>query len=477
MPRLRLGRGRIFASARVRILAAFVVLLAASEVVAVVAERQILLARVGERVDDSLVQEVDEFRRLVRDGRNPLDGEPFGSDVQEIFDVFLLRNVPGEGEEIFTFLAGRPYRSTVGNVENRRLQRDVARLSRVSRVRRGNIESAGRRVRYLAVPVEVAGLRRGTFVVTANLAGEEAEVIDAVRVTAGVAIVVLAIASVLAFMVAGRVLAPVRQLTDTARAITDTDLTRRIDVSGNDEIAELGRTFNEMLARLDAAFASQRALVSDAGHELRTPITIIRGHLELLGDDPEERRETVALVTDELDRMARFVEDLLTLAKSERSDFLRPEHLDLDVLTEELMAKASALAPRDWRLERLGAGRLTADRQRLTQAMMSLAHNAVQHTEDGEPIALGSELRNGHARLWVRDGGPGIAAADHERIFDRFARADERRRSDGAGLGLAIVRAIAEAHGGRVTLDSRLGAGATFTVVIPVEPPEEDAVP
>jgi signal transduction histidine kinase len=462
---------RLLSGARTRILAAFVVLLAASELVAVVAERQILLSRAGERVDDSLVQEVDEFRRLVRDGRNPLDGEPFGSDVEEIFDVFLLRNVPGEGEEIFAFLAGRPYRSTLGQA--RAVPRAVARLGRVPGVRRGEMDTAIGRVRYLAVPVAVSGRRRGTFVVTSNLANEQAEINDAIRVTAGVALAVLAIASILAYLVAGRVLAPVRELTETARAITETDLTRRIDVSGDDEIAELARTFNDMLGRLDAAFASQRALVSDAGHELRTPITIIRGHLELLGDDPDERRETVALVTDELDRMARFVEDLLTLAKAERSDFLRPEDLDLDVLTEELMAKASALAPRQWRLEGVGAGRLTADRQRLTQAMMSLAHNAVQHTEEGEPIGIGSELRGGVARLWVRDAGPGIAAADQSRIFQRFARADDRRRSEGAGLGLAIVRAIAESHGGRVTLDSRLGAGATFTVEIPTEPPPE----
>jgi signal transduction histidine kinase len=101
--------------------------------------------------------------------------------------------------------------------------------------------------------------------------------------------------------------------------------------------------------------------------------------------------------------------------------------------------------------------------------MMSLAHNAVQHTREDEPIALGSELRNGHARLWVRDSGPGVAETDRERIFERFARADDRR----AGLGPAIVRAIAEAHGGRVTLDSRLGAGATFTIEIPTEPPQE----
>jgi signal transduction histidine kinase len=124
-------------------------------------------------------------------------------------------------------------------------------------------------------------------------------------------------------------------------------------------------------------------------------------------------------------------------------------------------------------LEHVGAGRLIADRQRLTQAVMSLANNAVQHTGEGDRITLGSELRNGHARLWVRDSGPGIAAADRERIFDRFARADDPRRSEGAGLGLAIVRAIAEAHGGRVALDTRLGIGSTFTLEIPTEPPRE----
>jgi two-component system OmpR family sensor kinase len=227
-----------------------------------------------------------------------------------------------------------------------------------------------------------------------------------------------------------------------------------------------------MLDRLEVAFASQRAFVSDAGHELRTPITIIRGHLELLGDDPQERRETIELVSDELDRMTRFVEDLLTLAKAERSDFLRLEDVDLDILTEELMAKASALAPRDWQLEGVGAGTLRADRQRLTQALMSLAHNAVQHTAEGTRIGLGSELSDGRARLWVSDDGPGIAPADQERIFDRFARA-AAHRPDGTGLGLAIVRAIAEAHGGRVALRSAPGRGSTFTLDLPTEPPEE----
>jgi signal transduction histidine kinase len=459
---------------RTRVLLAFVVLLALSTVASTLALRQILLARAGERVEQALVQEVDEFEALARIGRDPRTGRPFGSDVRALFDVFLQRNVVIAGEAVFTFVDGEPFSSTVRNPSRRLLGR-VLELGSVTRAERGEVDTADGRVRYLAVPLEVGNRRRGVFVVTVNLEQERDEVVEAVQTAAGVSLAVLLIASALAWVIAGRVLAPLRTLRTTAQAITETDLTQRIDVHGDDEIADLGRTFNAMLDRLEAAFASQRAFVSDAGHELRTPITIVRGHLELLGDDPLEREETVALVTDELDRMGRFVEDLLLLAKAEQGDFLHVAPLDLDVLTDELYAKARALADRDWRLTGSGTGRLTADRQRLTQAVMQLAQNAAQHTRDGDRIALGSAIENGVARLWVADSGPGIPRDEREEIFERFHRGgDGRRRSDGAGLGLSIVRAIAEAHGGRVELDSREGAGSTFTLIVPTEPPQED---
>jgi two-component system, OmpR family, sensor kinase len=476
-PHRRLDPRRLVAGARTRVLLAFVLLLALSTVASTLALRQILLARTGERVDDALVQEVDEFRRLVADGRDPNTGEPFGNDIEALFDVFLDRNVPAEGEDIFTFIEGDPYACSRPQTceRNEPLLERVLQLGSSTNTLRGEVQTARGEVRYLAVPVEIGGSQRGEFVVTVNLGQEREEVQEAVQIAAGVSLAVLLVACGLAWVIAGRVLAPLRTLRTTAQAITETDFAQRIDVHGNDEIAELGRTFNAMLDRLEAAFASQRALVSDAGHELRTPITIVRGHLELLGDDPGEREETIALVTDELDRMARFVDDLLTLAKAEQTDFLQPGPLDLDVLTDELYAKAQALAERDWRLTASGTGRLTADRQRLTQAVMQLAQNAVQHTEPGDRIALGSEIRRGTVRLWVADSGPGVPESEREQIFDRFHRArDDRRRSDGAGLGLAIVRAIAEAHGGRVELDSRFGHGATFTLIIPTEPlPEE----
>jgi two-component system OmpR family sensor kinase len=467
-------RRRAFSSARARILASYVILLLFSTVVSIVALRGVLLARAGERVDDALVQESEEFRRLADLGRDPRTGEPFGDDVRAIFDVFLSRNVPGEREAFYTYADGELYetRFAPGLRELRVAEIDALALS--TSVERGEADlDDGARIRYLAVPVETDRRGSAVFAVAIDLSGEIDEVNDALRIAAGVSIGVLILASLLAWVVAGRVLAPLRLLRDTARSIGESDLTQRIPVQGDDELADLARTFNEMLDRLEQAFASQKAFISDAGHELRTPITIIRGHLDVMGDDPQERRETLELVADELDRMGRLVNDLLLLAKATRPDFLEPQTVDLDDLTRELFAKASALARRDWRLASVGSARIVADPQRLTQAVMNLSQNAVAHTDDGDAIELGSRLIGRYIQIWVRDTGPGVAQDDQARIFERFVRLNGAGHHEGAGLGLAITRAVAEAHGGRVELDSRPGAGARFTIVIPTEPPQE----
>jgi two-component system, OmpR family, sensor kinase len=465
------ARRRLLASARSRILAFYIVLLLFSILLGGAALRQVLVGRAGERVDDALVQESAEFRRLVRDGRDPRTGEPFGTDVRAIFDVFLARNVPAQGEAFYTYVGGDVYRTRlVSGVPGRIPAVDA--LAATADVTRGETRLAdGRRVRYLAVPVRVAERPRGVFAVAIDLSGELDEVHEALRIAAGVSIGVLLLASALAWAVTGRVLAPLRELRDTARSINESDLTQRIPVQGDDELGDMARTFNEMLDRLEEAFASQKAFISHAGHELRTPITIIRGHLDVMSDDPQDRRETLELVDDELQRMARIVNDLLLLARATRPDFLQPETIDLTELTRELFAKASALADRDWRIGAAGSARIVADRQRLTQAMMNLSQNAVSHTEQGDAVELGSELANGRVRLWVRDTGPGIPEHEQDRIFERFVRLD--RSGEGVGLGLAITRAIAAAHGGHVELDSEPGRGARFTVVIPTEPPQE----
>ena len=465
----------LLGSARVRILASYLVLLLFSTVVGGIALRSVLLARAGERVDDALVQETEEFRTLADMGRNPRTGKPFGDDVQAIFNLFLSRNVPAQGEAFFTFVGGRAHRETYAPDVD---APSVAQISAAAADGSGSgeFEADGRRIRYLSVPVRVDGTPGGAFVVTSDLSSEIDQVNSDLRVAAGIALGVFLIASLLAWVVAGRVLAPLRVLRDTARSISESDLTRRIPVEGDDELADLARTFNEMLDRLEAAFASQKEFISDAGHELRTPITIVRGHLELLEEDPAEREETIELVTDELDRMGRLVNDLQLLAKAQRPDFLQPEPIEADEFTRELFAKASALAGRDWRLGEVASGRIVADRQRLTQAVMNLSQNAVNHTSERDAVELGSAIENGHMSLWVRDTGDGVSDADRERIFERFARGSDASRADGSGLGLAITQAIAEGHSGRVELDSRPGAGARFTIVIPTRPSKEVGV-
>jgi two-component system OmpR family sensor kinase len=207
---------------------------------------------------------------------------------------------------------------------------------------------------------------------------------------------------------------------------------------------------------------------SGASHGLRDPLTMCRVYLELLSDKPDELQKTIALVLGELDRMARIIDGLELLAEAERADFLRREPIDLELFTHELIASASTLAAREWKLDAAAQGVLRADRARLTDATMQLARNAVEHTHEGDAIAIGTSLDENEARLWVTDAGVGVPESDRERIFERFARGrGAHRRYRGGGLGLAIVKAVAEAHGGRVELESRVGSGSTFTVVMP----------
>ncbi len=462
-------RSRFRPGFRVRVLGVVAALLIGAVTVGLIVQRTVLLARLDREVQASLEQERDELERLVQ-GRNPATGQPFAGDVAAIFGTFLSRNVPGEGEVYITFIAGRPGPTTrpPGDVRLDQQRELVARWSELAVGESGSVDTADGPVDYIAVPLQSAGVTTGVFVVANFVRGERDEIEDGVRLEALVSAVVVLLTIGAAWIVAGRLLSPLRDVTETARTITDTDLSRRLPVDGDDEIAHLATTFNGMLQRLDTAFATQRAFIDDAGHELRTPITIVRGHLELMGDTAEDRRETVALVTDELDRMARIVDDLLLLAKSEQPDFVVVKTVELADFTTGIAARSRPLGDRRWVVDSTAQGPFDCDPDRVTQAWLNLARNAVEHTSTGSEIGIGSEQRAGHVRLWVRDTGRGIDPDERERIFDRFARGrGGPRRSDGAGLGLAIVRAVATSHGGRVELTSEVGVGSTFTIVIP----------
>lgn len=464
---------RALASIRVRIVLGYLVLMTVGLVVAVLVTRQVQLARVDREIEQEQTQEVEELRRLAN-GVDPDTGQAFGPDAVAIFTTFLDRNVPSDDEAFYAIAADEQFNSTAAPdlFEDPRFPRAWNVAAPTTTTLETTVGGIGE-VRSLAVPLTFDGAVRGVFVVASFPADDQGEVDDVVRVITLSGIVVLALTAALAWSLAGRVLRPVRELTATARRITESDLSARIPVEGRDELAELGDTFNDMVERLEDGFTSQRHFLDDVAHELRTPITIARGHLEVLGDDPVERAETVAIVTDELDRMSGYVSELLVLAKAGQPDFLAPAPIDLGELALDLHHRLGGLAPRRWVVDHappVGAVTVVADRARLEQVVLNLASNAVQHTEDGDEIGLSIGAAGREAWLAVRDTGPGVDPAVAPTLFDRYARAATSRtsRPHGTGIGLSIVEAIARAHGGRASLASTPGAGATFMVTIPL---------
>ena len=279
------------------------------------------------------------------------------------------------------------------------------------------------------------------------------------------------------WVVAGRVLRPIGRITAVARDIQATDLSRRIELPGpDDELKQLGDTFDAMLARLDAAFAAQRQFVADASHELRNPLAIIRTNVDVaLADpraDPEDLRHTIVVVKRASDRMARLVDDLLALARRQEP-ILEHEPVDLGAAVAEASDDfVVPAAARNIVLDRAIAPGVVVigDRDALKRAVANLLENAVRLAPEGSRIRLATGSEGDQAWIAVADEGPGIAPEDQPHVFDRFWRADKgRSRADGGtGLGLAIVRQIAESHGGQVRLQSKVGVGSSFVIWLPV---------
>ncbi|AFZ35127.1 integral membrane sensor signal transduction histidine kinase [Stanieria cyanosphaera PCC 7437] len=475
---------RVLKEARTVIMFWYVFLMVFFVAIAVPTIKQRLFARVDARVRDYLSDEVEDFQEVLLEellesttapNLRLKPNYPPTSKISDIFAEYLEKRVTEDDNFLITIVDGEFYESSPRGLP-KPIQPDSQLMGywqNLSEESEGEIKVSDPNIGsilYQALPIKTSEVTLGVFVVAHATAGERKEAIEALDVIIEVKILILIFALFLAWFAAGRILAPLNLLNKTAKLINESDLSQRIPVRGEGEIAELGKTFNDMMDRLESAFATQRNFINDASHELRTPITIIRGHLELMGDDPQEKADTVHLVLDELDRMNRLVDDLVLLAKAERPDFLQLETVDVGLLTEELFTKARTLADRQWSLDNIAKGKIVVDRQRLTQAMMNLAQNATQHTVAENLIAIGSTLNKDRVEFWVRDTGEGIAKNDQKRIFERFARAtNARRRSEGAGLGLSIVKAIAEAHGGYIRLESNLGIGSTFIIVLPIE--------
>ena len=440
---------------------------------------QALSKDVENEVDDALAQEIEEFVGVAAGGINRSTDQPYSS-VEELLDSHLQRQYPNSDEVMSGVLPdGRIVRQARDEpfpfADRPERIAEIAADPSIS----GALQTTDGELRWRKVLVRApsGADEPGRFVVGHAIDRDRAEVHRTMRTLVLVSVIGLGLAGAGAYLVSGRILAPVRLVRQTAAEINAQDLTRRIPVRGRDDISALAEQFNAMLDRLSAAFSTQRRFLDDAGHELRTPITIVRGHLELMGDDPAERADVVRLVTEELDRMSRIVDDLLLLAKAERPDFVRLEKVSVADLTIDVHAKVCTLGERRWLLEAVGEGTADLDPQLITQAMAALADNAVKHTGPDAEIRIGSTCGVDPAGrptvwFWVADTGPGVRPEDAETIFERFSRG-ARGSIDprpGAGLGLAIVRAIAEAHRGVVRLVSKSGQGAHFSIVLPARP-------
>lgn len=461
-------------SARNRIIGWMMLLVALALIAEVAIAAQVFNNRADADMDQELIHEGTKLRDFATRAMDPATGMPFVR-ADELLTAYLGVAVPNGDETLFSMVDGHPSHRAREN-PLARLDKDDAFLATIEGIdapTAGRGSSAAGPIHWAVYPVAVEGDPTAAALVVIEFAAPvRAEVRATVQILGIISAIALALAGLASWQVAGRVLGPIRTLRHTAEGIGQQDLGKRIDVSGRDDVAALAHTFNAMLDRLEAAFEGQQRFLDDASHELRTPITVVRGHVELMGDSQEDRERTMELVVDELRRMDRLVDDLVLLARAERPDFLRPVGTDVSDLVMDSLAKASALGDRAWAVDGLPELSVVADGQRLTQALMQLAANAVRHTQLGDRISIGASIVGSRLHLSVTDEGVGIAEQDRAGIFDRFARAgyhgDGGRRGEGAGLGLAIVSSIATAHGGRVLLNSALGEGSMFTLDLPL---------
>jgi signal transduction histidine kinase len=265
----------------------------------------------------------------------------------------------------------------------------------------------------------------------------------------------------------------VGRITSTADEIGTGSLEQRLGEQGDaDEVGELARTFDAMLDRLDTSMKSQRRLLSDVSHQLRTPVTVARGHLEVLNrasERPEAAvHETLELVIDELDHMTSLIERLLSLGRAMEPELLTLEPISLREFLPSILDTVRVLAPREYVLRPPPAVTVQVDRQQVRGAILNLVDNAVHATAQGGVVTLGASLDpSGDVRLEVEDSGMGIPAKERAAALERFSRPGARDEG-GSGLGLAIARAVAIAHGGSISIDQspELG-GARVAIVLP----------
>ncbi len=366
-------------------------------------------------------------------------------------------------------------------------------LAGIQEQRPGTIHTAsasdGSSLRYRVL---VSNQRNGQIDVLASPLDDVDETIRQLTLVIGVTgALIVVVLSVISWVVIRRGLAPVHDMAATATLVADGDLTQRVDYENpNTEVGQLGMAFNSMVSQIETAFgekdASERRLrqfVADASHELRTPITSIRGYAELYrsgaASTPDEIDRAISRIESEGIRMGRLVEDLLLLARLDQGRPLEQKPVDLVQVGEDAVSDARVVEPdRPIHFESSGPAVVTGDQDRLHQVMANLLSNTRLHTAPGTPVDVSMMVDNDTVTILVQDAGEGISAEDLDHIFDRFYRVDtaRSRAEGGSGLGLSIVASVVQAHRGQVEVRSTPGEGTIFAVRLPLEHRDDTVV-
>ncbi|CDJ99181.1 Signal transduction histidine kinase [Microbacterium sp. C448] len=451
------------------------------------AQRDRTLTDIDERLISQIdvLDQVDELRVVVESGAvaSAQDTPDNFTDLEAYLRAAVSRLIPGRNEASIAVIDGRiAFRSA--NTLSQQIADDpdfvaeaVATAKPADQAVIASASIGSTDLRYIAVPVSQPGDdRTGVYIRAVDVTRELEPVTLSLLTYTAAALATLAAIGIVGWFVAGRILSPIRRMRETADSITPTDLRARIPADGNDDISDLSRTVNSMLDRLEGSMDNQRQLLDDVRHELKTPITIVRGHLEMMDvANPADVASTRDIGIAELDRMTRLVEDIDLLSSAEGDQF-EISLVDVRELTERMGDLVGGFPGHSWSVAGIARGVIEGDYDRLLQAWLQLADNATKYTPQGSPIEIGSTLDIDSVHLWVRDHGPGIPPAARRRIFHRFARADHRTVG-GSGLGLAIVDAIAKAHLGTCAVTDTDGGGATFTITLPITQGRSELLP
>ncbi len=295
-----------------------------------------------------------------------------------------------------------------------------------------------------------------------------------------VALITLLLAALISFLIARQIASPVRKLTDSVASSDHVVLAHPVEYEGSiREFSKLAESYNTMVARIDDGLSRERAFVADASHELRTPLAVLRGQLELLlhkSDMNEgEREHTVQLLLGEVDLMSRLIEDMLVLARLDGDGALDLQEVNIVDFARDLERDLPLFGAREYSLKLEADGQFVLDPDRINRVLRNLVTNSVAHTGPEGRIEIEIERAGDGLGLAVSDDGVGIPRDQLEAIFGRFNRGTlSGAEGEGSGLGLAIVRAIVDAHGGKVWAEARPGGGSVFRIILPAAAQGED---